>query len=214
MRIAVMGSGGVGGFFGGRLAKGGADVHLRRARRASRGHARARACAIESAPAAIHLPKVNVTDDPARSAGRPRAVRRQAVGHRGGGARSSCRSSGPRPRVISFQNGVQKDDMLRAIFGEQALSWAASPTSRTTIAGPASSPRPARCSAWCSASTTAAAPARRALARTPASAAASTPSSAPTSAAPIWEKYVFLVGAVGRDRRPCACRSGRSAQIR
>ena len=28
MRIAIMGSGGVGGYFGARLAKGGADVHF------------------------------------------------------------------------------------------------------------------------------------------------------------------------------------------
>ena len=34
---------------------------------------------------------------------------------------SCCRSSGPETGIISFQNGVQKDDMLRPVFGDKAL---------------------------------------------------------------------------------------------
>ena len=65
MRIAMMGSGGVGGFFGGRLANTGCDVtfiargkHLEALRR--------NGLTIESdAQGNIHVPKVNATEDPA-----------------------------------------------------------------------------------------------------------------------------------------------------
>ena len=65
MKIAMMGSGGVGGFFGGRLAKAGCDVsfiargrHLEALRRDG--------LTIENEPQGdIHIPKVNATDDPA-----------------------------------------------------------------------------------------------------------------------------------------------------
>ena len=48
LRIAIVGSGGVGGYFGGRLAAGGADVDLHRARRASAGASRERPADRES----------------------------------------------------------------------------------------------------------------------------------------------------------------------
>ena len=63
MRIAIMGSGGVGGYFGARLAKGGADVHFV-ARGSHLAAMRERGLAVEGGPEAIHLPSVNVTDDP------------------------------------------------------------------------------------------------------------------------------------------------------
>ena len=58
-----MGSGGVGGYFGARLVQGGADVTFI-ARGAHLAAMRERGLAIESAHEPIHLPKVNVTDDP------------------------------------------------------------------------------------------------------------------------------------------------------
>ena len=45
MKIAIMGSGGIGGYYGARLQQGGADVTFVRARRASEGDAGKRACA-------------------------------------------------------------------------------------------------------------------------------------------------------------------------
>ncbi len=63
VRIAVMGSGGVGGFFGGLLAKGGAPTCI-----SSRAGRISPPCASTASrvegPAAFHLPKVSVTDDP------------------------------------------------------------------------------------------------------------------------------------------------------
>ena len=50
-----MGSGGVGGYFGARLVKGGADVHFV-ARGAHLAAMRERGLAVEGGPEAIHLP--------------------------------------------------------------------------------------------------------------------------------------------------------------
>ena len=59
-----MGSGGVGGYFGAKLAKGGADVTFI-ARGAHLAAMREHGLAIESEHAPITLPKVNAADDPA-----------------------------------------------------------------------------------------------------------------------------------------------------
>ncbi len=81
MRIAIMGSGGVGGYFGARLVKGGADVTFI-ARGAHLAAMRADGLTIESAHEPIRLPKVNVDRRSAQHrSGRHGAVRRQAVGH-------------------------------------------------------------------------------------------------------------------------------------
>src|SRR5262245_50867834 len=63
LRIAVMGSGGVGGYFGARLLKGGAEVHFI-ARGAHLAAMRKQGLAIEGGPNPIHIAKVSVTDDP------------------------------------------------------------------------------------------------------------------------------------------------------
>src|SRR5262245_57294176 len=64
MRIAVVGAGGVGGYFGGRLAAAGADVTFL-ARGAHLDAIRERGLTIQSFKGDLHLPKVNATDDPA-----------------------------------------------------------------------------------------------------------------------------------------------------
>src|SRR5215475_4056476 len=64
MKIVMMGSGGVGGYFGARLAAGGADVHFV-ARGAHLAAMRSQGLAIEGGPAPLHLPKVQATNDPA-----------------------------------------------------------------------------------------------------------------------------------------------------
>src|SRR5215208_4708418 len=64
MRIVIMGSGGVGGYFGARLTQGGADVTFM-ARGAHLAAMREHGLSIESAHAPLTLPKVNATDDPA-----------------------------------------------------------------------------------------------------------------------------------------------------
>src|SRR5512140_1237180 len=65
MKIAMMGSGGVGGFFGGRLAKAGYDVTFI-ARGAHLAAMRANGLTIESeAQGNIHVPNVKATENPA-----------------------------------------------------------------------------------------------------------------------------------------------------
>jgi 2-dehydropantoate 2-reductase len=120
LRIAIMGSGGVGGYFGARLAKGGADVTFI-ARGAHLAAMRANGLTIESAHEPLHLAKVNATDDP-RTIGAVDIVLfsvklwdTEAV------ARSLLPIMGPQTGIISFQNGVQKDDVLRQIFGAAAV---------------------------------------------------------------------------------------------
>ena len=63
MRIAVVGSGGVGGYFGGRLAAAGADVAFL-ARGAHLDAMRARGLRIDSPKGNLHLPRVTAESDP------------------------------------------------------------------------------------------------------------------------------------------------------
>ena len=64
MKIVVVGAGGVGGYFGARLAAAGADVHFL-ARGAHLAAMRSRGLRIESPKGDLHLPQVAATDDPA-----------------------------------------------------------------------------------------------------------------------------------------------------
>ena len=93
-------------------SKGGADVTFI-ARGAHLAAMRADGLAIESAHEPIRLPKVNATDDP-RSIG---PVDMVLFGVKLWDTESAARSllpiMGPQTGIISFQNGVQKDDTLR-----------------------------------------------------------------------------------------------------
>ena len=120
MKIAIMGSGGIGGYFGARLVHGGAaDVHF-----VARGKhleaMRSDGLRIEG-PEPLHVPKVNATDDP-RAIGVADVVMlcvklwdtEQAI--------EQIRPLvGPGTAIVSFQNGVLKDQYLRAAFDEKQL---------------------------------------------------------------------------------------------
>ena len=64
LRIAIVGAGGVGGYFGARLAAAGADVHFI-ARGAHLDAMRTRGLTIRSFKGDLHLPRVQATDNPA-----------------------------------------------------------------------------------------------------------------------------------------------------
>jgi 2-dehydropantoate 2-reductase len=64
MRIGIVGSGGVGGYFGGRLAAAGVDVTFI-ARGAHLAAMREHGLRIESPGGNLHVPRVSATDDPA-----------------------------------------------------------------------------------------------------------------------------------------------------
>ena len=120
MRIAVMGSGGVGGYFGARLVKGGADVHFV-ARGAHLAAMRERGLSIEGGPEPIHLPKVSVTDDPGTIGPVDMVMFCVKLWDTETAARALPPIMTADTGVISFQNGVTKDDMLRPLLGDQAL---------------------------------------------------------------------------------------------
>jgi 2-dehydropantoate 2-reductase len=120
VRIAVMGSGGVGGFFGARLAQGGADVTFI-ARGAHLAAMREHGLIVESAHEPIRLSKVQATDDPGSIGPVDIVLFCVKLWDTESAARSLLPIMRPGSAVISFQNGVQKDDMLRAVFGSDAV---------------------------------------------------------------------------------------------
>ena len=120
MKIAIIGAGGVGGFFGARLQQAGADVHFV-ARGAHLAAMRAGGLTIESSLGDIHLPRVNVTDNPADIGGADIVWLAVKLWDMDAAIKSIRPLIGPHSGVISFQNGVQKDDILRAAFGEGAV---------------------------------------------------------------------------------------------
>ena len=115
MRIAVMGSGGLGGYFGARLALGGADVHFI-ARGQHLAAMRSDGLRIEG-PEPMHLARVNATDDP-RAIGPVDLVMFCVKLWDTAAALEQVRPLiGPATAIVSFQNGVLKDDHLRSAYG-------------------------------------------------------------------------------------------------
>ena len=115
-----MGSGGVGGYFGARLAKGGADVTFI-ARGAHLAAMRERGLVIESTHEPIVLPTVNATDDPATIGPVDVVLFSVKLWDTESAAHSLLPLMRPGTAIISLQNGVQKDDTLRAVFGDAAV---------------------------------------------------------------------------------------------
>ena len=117
MRIAVVGSGGVGGYFGGRLAAAGADVTFL-ARGAHLEAMRTHGLRIQSPKGNVHLANRRPTADPVGDrAGRHRLFRRQALRHRAARSRCCRRSSAPTPSSSRFQNGVDSVARLTDAVG-------------------------------------------------------------------------------------------------
>jgi 2-dehydropantoate 2-reductase len=118
MRIAVMGTGGVGGYFGARLAEGGHDVaFIARGRHLDA--LRTHGLRIESPRGDLHLPRVVATDDPAEL----EPVDLVLFGVKLWDTEASAKLITPLvdegAGVVSFQNGVAKDDILRSVLGPE-----------------------------------------------------------------------------------------------
>jgi 2-dehydropantoate 2-reductase len=121
MKIAVMGSGGVGGFYGGRLAHAGYDVSFV-ARGSHLAAMRDHGLTIENEPQGnIHLPRVAVTDDPATIGVVDVVLIAVKLWDTEAAARAVKALIGPHTAVVSLQNGVIKDDILRRTLGAQAV---------------------------------------------------------------------------------------------
>lgn len=121
MKIAVMGSGGVGGFWGGRLAHAGYDVSFI-ARGAHLDAMREHGLTIENEPQGnIHVPRVTVTDDPATIGVADLVLIAVKLWDTEAAAGVVRALVGPGTAVLSLQNGVIKDDILRRVFGDAAV---------------------------------------------------------------------------------------------
>jgi 2-dehydropantoate 2-reductase len=111
MRIAVIGAGGVGGYFGGRLAAAGNDVQfLARGRHLAA--MRASGLRIESELGAVHLPQPDVTDDPAQLQTADVVLVTVKLWDLVQTGRDIAPSVSANTVVIPFQNGVEAVDLL------------------------------------------------------------------------------------------------------
>jgi 2-dehydropantoate 2-reductase len=120
MKIAVMGTGGVGGYFGARLAQAGCDVSFI-ARGAHLAAIREHGLKVESPLGDMHLLPVRITDDPRTLAPVDLVLFSVKLWDTEAAARSIASLFGPDTGIVSFQNGVQKDDILRRVFGDGAV---------------------------------------------------------------------------------------------
>jgi 2-dehydropantoate 2-reductase len=121
MKIAVMGAGGVGGFYGGRLARAGAEVTFV-ARGAHLAALREHGLRIENAEQGdLHLPQVRVTEDPAAIGPVDLVLIAVKLWDLEAAVRAVNPLVGPDTALLSLQNGVIKDDVLRREFGARAV---------------------------------------------------------------------------------------------
>lgn len=120
MRIVIMGAGGLGGYFGARLAVAGNDVAFV-ARGAHLAAIRVDGLRVTSALGDLHLRDIVATDDPSTLA--PADVVMIAV--KLWDTETAAEAVKPLVRagtaVVSFQNGVNKDDVLIRILGRDAV---------------------------------------------------------------------------------------------
>ena len=116
MRVAVMGTGGVGGYFGARLAGAGHEVaFIARGRQLEA--LRAKGLRVESPLGDLHLPAVEVTDQPAEIGPVDLVLFTVKLWDTLEAAESVKPLLGEGSAVVSFQNGVVKDDILRDALG-------------------------------------------------------------------------------------------------
>lgn len=118
MRIAIVGTGGLGGYFGGRLAAAGVDVSFL-ARGAHLAAMRSSGLRIQSPKGDVHLPKVVATDDPAAIG--PVDVVFFTVKLYDVEAALALLPPlvGPHTVVVPFQNGVDAAEMVERAVGRE-----------------------------------------------------------------------------------------------
>lgn len=120
MKIVVMGSGGVGGYFGVRLAANGADVtfiargeHLAALRRDG--------LKVLSANGDLTVKPVKATDDPASVGHADLVMIAVKLWSTDDAARTIAPMMGPNSAVVSWQNGVVAEDILIKHYGKERV---------------------------------------------------------------------------------------------
>ncbi|HVC62537.1 MAG TPA: 2-dehydropantoate 2-reductase [Acetobacteraceae bacterium] len=120
MRIVIMGAGGLGGYFGARLAAAGNDVAFV-ARGAHLAAIRQDGLRVTSALGDLHLRDVAATDDPSALAPADVVIIGVKLWDTEAAAIAVKPLLRPGTAVVSFQNGVGKDDVLAGVLGREAV---------------------------------------------------------------------------------------------
>jgi 2-dehydropantoate 2-reductase len=140
MRIAVMGTGGIGGYLGGRLAAAGEDVAFL-ARGAHLEALRRDGLRLESPFGDLHLPRVPATDNPAEIGPVDLVLFAVKLYDSETAAASLTPLIGPQTRVLTLQNGIDSLDILaRFVPAEQLVGGAIYVTASITRPGVISVP--------------------------------------------------------------------------
>lgn len=121
MRITIMGSGGVGGYFGGRLAQAGHEVSFV-ARGAHLQALRKHGLRVLSPLGDLHLKQVRAFESPAEITGADFVLFGVKLWDTVDAAQSLWPLLGENTVVVSFQNGVVKDDLLREALGARHVA--------------------------------------------------------------------------------------------
>ena len=120
MRIAIMGSGGVGGYFGARLALAGNEVSFV-ARGKHLAAMQKHGLRVESSLGDLHVAEPIATDDPTQLEPADIVLLGVKLWDTETAAHAIAPLIGPETAVVSFQNGVQKDEVLRCILGDTGV---------------------------------------------------------------------------------------------
>ncbi|HKJ63326.1 MAG TPA: 2-dehydropantoate 2-reductase [Hyphomicrobiales bacterium] len=121
MRIAIMAAGGVGGYFGGRLAAAGHSVHFL-ARGAHLAAMRKSGLRIESPLGNLHIQDVAVTDDPVVIGPVDAILFAVKLWDTDQAAEACNPLLGPETLVVPLQNGVSSMDVLTRHLGEEYVA--------------------------------------------------------------------------------------------
>lgn len=116
MRIAVMGAGALGCYYGGRLQVAGADVTFI-ARDRTVGILRQGGLTVEMMDETLHLPEVAATTDPAELGPVDAIIFATKLYDVDDAARAMAPMVGPDTHILSLQNGVYTEELLSALYG-------------------------------------------------------------------------------------------------
>jgi 2-dehydropantoate 2-reductase len=116
MKILMMGSGGVGGYYGARFAQSGHEVTFV-ARGAHAQAIRERGLRVRSELGDVHLHPARVVDDPAQAGTPDLVVVAVKLWDSEAAARAVAKAAGPATTVLSLQNGVDKDEVMARAVG-------------------------------------------------------------------------------------------------
>jgi 2-dehydropantoate 2-reductase len=135
MKIAIMATGGVGGYFGARLAAAGEDVHFI-ARGQHLAALRANGLVLKSANGDLHLQSVSATDDPASIGTVDIVIFAVKQYDTESAAKLIKPAIGADTAAITLQNGMDKDERLRAVLGRSRVMDGAAYIGSARVASP------------------------------------------------------------------------------